>query len=121
MTEASTPHDKRAQHVAWLGFVLQLAAFAVLLGISFWSDSHVLAGLSRLVLAGVPIWFVLYLVFNQMRRVAVEVLETAELQRAREAGTSQAIFELDDEVLLLEQSRLKWMVRWLLPSVTILV
>jgi regulator of protease activity HflC (stomatin/prohibitin superfamily) len=121
MSEVGIAHDRRAQHVALLGFVLQLTAFCVLLGISLWADSHVLAALCRFVLPGIPIWFVLYLVFNQMRRVAVEGLETAELRRAREAGTSQAIFEMDEESLLLEQNRLKWMVRWLLPAVTIVV
>ncbi|UCC29735.1 MAG: hypothetical protein JSU86_16210 [Phycisphaerales bacterium] len=121
MSEAQGPSDRRTQHVAFFGFVLQLAAFGAVLGVSLWSDSHVLAGLSRLVLIGVPIWLVLYLTSNQIRRVGVEALETEELRRAQEAGTSRAIFEFDEEALLLEQNRLKWVVRWLLPGCTVVV
>jgi regulator of protease activity HflC (stomatin/prohibitin superfamily) len=101
--------------------MLQVAAFALLLGLSFWQHSHVLAALSRFLLVGVPIWFVLYVVTSQIRRVHDEALETQELLRAREAGTTQGIFELDEEALLLEQNRLNWLVRWLLPACTILV
>ena len=121
MSETQGPSDRRAQHVALFGFVLQLAAFGALVGVSLWSDSHVLAGLSRLVLVGIPIWLVLYLTLNQIRRVGVEALETEELRRAQEAGTSRAIFEFDQEALLLEQNRLKWVVRWLLPGCTVVV
>ena len=121
MSEVGVAHDKRAQHVALLGFVLQLAAFGIFLGISLWSRSHILGALCRFVLPGIPIWLALYLIFNQMRRVAIERMESAELQRAREAGTNQAIFEMDEEALLLEQNRLKWMVHWLLPAVTVVV
>jgi len=72
-------------------------------------------------LAGLPIWFVLFLVFKQVCRVGAEELETAELRRARAEGASETIFELEDEALLLEQNRLRWMVRWFLPTTTILV
>ena len=72
-------------------------------------------------LAGLPIWFVLFLVFKQLRRVGAEELETAELRRTRAEGASETIFELEDEALLLEQNRLRWMVRWFLPSTTVIV
>ncbi|MHC4696927.1 MAG: SPFH domain-containing protein [Planctomycetota bacterium] len=121
MAEPATPGDRRAQHVAAVGFILQAASFGTLLWGSVWSESHAIATVARFVLAGLPIWVVLYLVFNQLRRVRGEQFETAELKRAREAGSSTAIFELDDEELLLEQHRLRWMVRLLLPSVTVLV
>ncbi|MCH8148833.1 MAG: hypothetical protein IH987_12685, partial [Planctomycetes bacterium] len=48
-------------------------------------------------------------------------LETDELQRAQDSGTSAAIFEVGDENLLIERGRLRWIVRWLLPSVTIIL
>ncbi len=121
MTKAQGPSDRRTQHVALFGFVLQLAAFSAILGVSLWSESDVLAALSRLVMIGIPIWLVLYLVLNQIRRVGVEALETEELRRAQEAGTSRAIFEFDEEALLLEHNRLKWMVGWLLPACTVVV
>lgn len=121
MTEHKRATDRRAQHVALSGFALQSAAFALMLVLSLWRDSHALAALARFLLAGVPIWFVLYLILNQVRRAGLETMETEELRRAQEAGASQAIFELDEEALLLEQNRLQWMVRWLLPSCTIAV
>ncbi len=121
MTESSPAGDRRAQHVALAGFVLQVAAFTLLLCLSIWQESHVLGALCRFLFAGVPIWLVLYLTLNQVRRVTVESLETQEIRRAQEAGTSQAIFELDDEALLLEQNRLRWMARWLLPACTVVV
>ena len=121
MTESETPIDRRAQHVAALGIVLQLASFGTLLGISLWSDSHAIAAVARFMAIGLPIWIVLYLVFKQMRRVGAEQIETAELKRAQQAGGSTTIFELDDENLLLEQNRLRWMVRWMLPGVTVIL
>jgi regulator of protease activity HflC (stomatin/prohibitin superfamily) len=122
MTDAKVPGDARAQHVALVGFLLQLGAFGLLWGISIWSESDALAALAHLTVIGLPIWLVLYIVLNQIRRVGVEALETEEIRRAQEAGTGgQGIFELDEEALFLEQSRLKWMVRWLLPACSIAV
>lgn len=121
MTETNTSNNRRAQHVAAFGFVLQGASLATLAWLAVWSGSDAIAALARLVLAGLPIWLVLFLVFKQLRRVDSERLETAELRRAQDAGTSDALFELDDEALLLEQNRLRWMVRWLLPAVTVVV
>jgi len=121
MAETKTAGDRRAQHVALLGLLLQTAAFVVLLGVSIWSKSHLLGVLVRFVVFGIPVWLVTYLLLNQIRRVGLESLETDELRRAQEGGTSQALFEMDDEALLFEQSRLKWMVQWLLPACTILV
>jgi regulator of protease activity HflC (stomatin/prohibitin superfamily) len=121
-TEPRSLDDRRAQHVAALGFVLQLAAFGTLSGVAWWSQSHVVAAAARFVLIGLPVWFVLFLVFKQLRRVGAEELETTEIRRARaEGAATDAIFEMDDEALLLEQNRLRWMIRWFLPATTILV
>lgn len=100
---------------------MQLAAFVVFLVLGTTAKSPLLLALARFVVVGVPIWFVLYLILNQIRRVRIEALETVELRRAQASGTTQAIFDLDDEALLLEQRRLFWMVRWLLPTVTVVV
>lgn len=90
--------------------------------LSLWGDgSDLLAALARFLLVGLPIWLVLFLMLNQIRRVGQEVLETEELQRSRAAGTNQAIFELDDESLLIEQIRLQWMVKKMLPLTTVLL
>lgn len=104
------------------GGILQVVAAGVAWGLSYWAGgSHLLLALTRCLLVGVPIWTILYLLLKQMRRAAGEALETQELRRAQEAGASQAIFEVDDEALLLEQDRVRWMVRWLLPAGTVLI
>ena len=121
MMDKTSPEDRRAQHVALLGFFLELAAFGTLLGVGIWSKSAAIVAASRFMLAGVPIWIILYLIFKQIRRVRIEQLETAELSRAREAGATGAIFEMEPEAVYLEQNRLRWMVRWLLPTGTIIV
>lgn len=117
----SSPSDRRAQSVAFLGFLLQLASFGALFAISLWSESDAIAAVARFMVIGLPIWLVLFLVFKQMRRVEAEGLETEELRRAQETGTSAAIFEVGDENLLLERSRLRWQIRWMLPAVTVVL
>ncbi|MBU0718821.1 MAG: hypothetical protein KJ749_11275, partial [Planctomycetes bacterium] len=121
MIESTSPIDRRAQLVAAFGFLLQLASFGILLGTSYWASSYAIAAAARFAVVGLPIWLVLYLVFKQMLRVDAETLETTELKRAQEAGASSAIFEVDDETLLIEQNRLKWLVRWMLPAVTVVL
>ena len=121
MTESTGPLDRRAQNVALAGFFIQLLMFLVLLGAASWASSHVLAAGTRFALIGLPIWLVLWLMFKQIRRVGLEVLELEELRRARAAGGDSALFESEGEELLLEQNRLQWMIRWILPSVTVLL
>lgn len=119
MSERPTTGDRRAQQVAVFGLLLQLAAFGVLAAISLWADSDAIAAVSRLVLVGVPIWLALLLMLVQLRRVQAEALETQALKHDQEAGGGTALFELDDEALLLEQNRLRWLVQWILPATTI--
>jgi len=113
--------DRRAQHVALAGLILQIAAFVFLLGLALWQESHLGTTLARFLLPGIPIWFIIYLVLGQIRRVGLEALETKEIRRAQDAGNTQALFEVDNESLLLEQNRLTWMIRWLLPGCTVFV
>jgi len=121
MTETTGPNDRRAQTVAALGFVLQAAAFGALLGISIWKKSDAIQAVARLMVAALPIWVVVFLIFKQLRRVQAEELESAELKRAREGGGPDSIFEVDDEALLLERNRLRWMVQWMLPGTTVVM
>ena len=122
MTQDRPASDRRAQHVAILGCLLHVIG-AILAGLlSMWGEgSDLLSALARFLLVGLPIWLVLFLMLNQIRRVGQEALETEELQRARAAGTNQAIFELDDEALLIEQIRLQWMVKKMLPITTVVL
>ncbi|MHC5108523.1 MAG: SPFH domain-containing protein [Planctomycetota bacterium] len=120
MTESANLNDRRPQRVSLLGLLLQILCCAGLwvLAVSFQSET--IKVVARLFIIGIPVWLVLYLVFRQMVRVSAEALETAELKRAQESGEADALFEFDDEALLLEQSRLRWMIKWILPATTII-
>lgn len=121
MAEMTSADDKRAQHVAAAGFWLQTAGCAALTGLAYRWDSSAVGTVARFMLGGLPIWAVLYMIFKQARRVRAEQLETTELQRARASGEATAIFDLEDEELLIERDRLLWIVRWLLPGTTVVV
>jgi modulator of FtsH protease HflK len=121
MTQTTPTSDRRARHIAALGFLLQLISFGAVFGLGYWAKSDAILALARWIFAAIPIWVVVYLVFKQLGRVTAEELETTELRRAREAGAADSIFEVDDEALLLERNRLRWMIKWMLPGTTVLV
>ena len=114
--------ESRATNVAAAGLILQSLAFAMLLAVGIWKQSDAIAAAARFALPGIPVWFVLLLIFKQLKRVTVEELETDELRRSRADGAaSDGLFEMDDEALLLEQNRLRWLIRWFLPATTLVV
>jgi len=104
-----------------VGFCLQLLAFTILLGTSIWSESSAIRAGAYLAFVGLPIWVALFLTLKQIRRVRDEEFETAELLRARDPAAESALFEDAGEELAIEKNRIKWMVKYLLPSVTILL
>ena len=120
MAESADHSDRRAQKVAAIGLILQIVACCGMWVLSFWAQSDAIAVVARLMLVGIPVWLILFLVQEKMRRVAHEALETEELKRVRKSGSDDALFALDDEALLLEQNRLRWMVKWMLPATTII-
>lgn len=121
-TTAQGLDESRATNVAAIGLLLQSATFGLLLLLGIWKQSDAILAAARFALPGIPIWFVLLLIFKQLKRVTAEELETAELRRARANGAvSDALFGMDDEALLLEQNKLRWMIRWFLPATTMLV
>lgn len=114
--------EGRATNVASAGLVLQSLAFGLLLAVGIWKQSDAIVAAARFALPGIPVWFVLLLIFKQLKRVTAEELETDELRRARADGAaSDGLFGMDDEALLLEQNRLRWLIRWFLPTTTLLV
>lgn len=119
MTTTLVTRDRRAQHIAASGFLIQLVSFAAMLVLGLWSESDAILALTRWMAAGMLIWVVNFLIFKQLGRVSAEELETAELRRARESGAADSIFEVDDEALLVERNRLRWMVKWMLPATTV--
>jgi len=121
MAQSTSTGDKRAQHVAALSFWLVVVVSAALFILGRWFVSSGVCLVSLFVSLGLPVWAVLYLIYRQARRVRAEQLETAELRRAQESGDSNAIFEYEGEEFLIEQNRLRWMVRWLLPGTSVLI
>lgn len=119
MSEAVSTGDRRPQTVAFVGFLIQLASFAVLIALAYKLGSDSALAVARLVAIGGPIWIGLWLVLKQIRRVEQEALEAAELQRAREAGVSNAIFETNQEGFFVEQNKLNSLARWMLPGITV--
>ncbi len=114
--------ERRARTVAWvgLGFQVLLAAFFAVLTV--WSESEAMRAVALLSAIGVTIWVFLLLVYHQRVLVQDETFESEQLRRERESGTGgAAIFDIDDEELLLARRRLRWMFRWLLPAFTIAV
>ena len=90
MTDSKAAGDRRAQHVALFGCLLQSVAFLFLLALGIGiGGSHLLFGLGHFISVGIPIWLILYLMLNQMRRVGIEALETQEIRRAQASGTSR--------------------------------
>jgi regulator of protease activity HflC (stomatin/prohibitin superfamily) len=113
------PHS-RARNVALIGLAFQVLLTAFLVIMKTWTLSEALRGLMLLSACGIPIWLYLLLVYQQRILVQEEEMETEELRSERQSGeTDGTIF--DQESLLLAQRRLRWMYRWLLPVVTILV
>ena len=112
--------ERRARTVALVGLVFQIA-----LGIFFtllwvWSESEAVRGLCLLAWIGVPIWLLLLLIYHQRVLVQDETLESEHLRKQQEL-TGGAIFDVDNEELLLARRRLRMMYKWLLPAFTIVI
>lgn len=121
MSQSSTAPDRRAEHVALGGALIQLVVGACLFAVARWDRSDAILAASLFAAAGFWAWMLTWRIFVRIRFVHAEALETAELRRQQEAGTANPLFAVDAEGLLLEQSRLRWLVRWAFPVVTFFV
>lgn len=114
--------DRRARTVALVGLAFQVALTTYLLLLAFWSASPGVQMLSLMSAVGIAIWTLLLLIYQQKVGVQEETFETEQLRKEREAGVvGGAIFDTEDEALLLARRRLRWMYRWLLPIFTVLI
>jgi hypothetical protein len=85
-----------------------------------WSGSEALRGLFLLTWIGTPIWLLLLLIYHQRVLVREETLESEHIRKQQEL-TGGAIFDVENEELLLARRRLQMMYKWLLPGFTIIV
>ena len=126
--------ERRARTVAWVGLVYSIVLVLVYGLLYLGSGSEVLptgqkvanagseaiCALAYLAGASIPIWFVLLLICHQRVRVQAEAFETEQLRREQQTGGGdRAIFDVDDEQLLLAKRRLAWMYRWVLPAFSV--
>src|SRR5688500_14733289 len=114
--------ERRARTVALLGlsFTLLLTAYFVVLAL--YSHSEALKALAGLTGIGHLTWLYLLLIFHQRVLVQDETFESEQLRKERESGMGgAAIFDMDDEQLLIARRRLRWMFRWLLPAFTVAI
>jgi membrane protease subunit HflK len=99
--------------------VLQLITALAAFGLGRWIGSTALNGLALYIVGGVPIWFVVLLVFRQHELADLESMDLEELRREREAtGGAAAIFGQDGAGglgFMVAKARLEWMRRWLIP------
>jgi len=122
-TESDTSKDHRAQIAALVGLAIQTLMFVVLLivGIRSEFDSPAIQSEAIHLQFGIYIWLVLVLLYTQRRRAGVEGLETEQLKRTREAAQDTGIFDLEDDVMLVQRRRLNAMYRWFLPGAALVL
>lgn len=112
---------RRAQLACLAGLLLQLLGTGVVLLLALASNSSSVTAEFFHWLGGVPIWGLLLLVFYQKRQEALEQLELDELRRQRDSTGQSALFEVEAEDMLVAGRRLRGILRYVLPSVTILL
>lgn len=122
-TSLSDSPENRARNMCVMGLVLQTALCAFLLVVSIWNGSLAVQGEVRFAVAGLGVWLMLLLIFHQRKLVRIEALEAADLREQRESAGmgSEAIFEVDEEQLMLARRRLGLMLKWFVPGVTLLL
>lgn len=105
-----------------IGLVFQILAAMCFSLLFVWSDSEAVRALTQMTGVGILIWLTILLVYHQRVLVQEEAFETNQLRKEREAGlVSGAVFDVEDEALLLARRRLRWMYRWVLPISAVLI
>lgn len=110
---------KRATVVSLIGLGIQgLLALVLLLYALIGRDGAALTG-SLYLLLGMPVWFVLSLVFHQHRLAQIEI---AEEEMLRTGSTAQAsVFQEAASEMRVAGRKLEWMHRYLLPAASLLI
>jgi len=110
---------KRGATAAAIGLGVQIVLFLVALVGALAVVSPGVTAAAWHFFAGLPIWIILLMIYNQHRLERIEALETEQLARAdAEAG---AIFDEHAEELQLSRRRLDRLYKWGLGGVSVLV
>jgi regulator of protease activity HflC (stomatin/prohibitin superfamily) len=110
---------QHATHRSILGLAIQFCLGIALLVYSIYARDHAAMTAAFFVLIGTPIWVALAVVFDQHRRERIEAVE-AEAFAASDAAAS-SVFEQQSDDLRVAHKRLKWMYRFLIPGMSLLV
>lgn len=109
----------RAVSVSVLGLAIQLVLGLVLLVYGVVGSDHAAVSAAGLILLGVGIWLSLTLVYDQHKRERVEAIEAESL--AGVSARQASVFETEGDELRVAARRLRWMYRFLVPGVSILL
>lgn len=112
---------RRAELVSLVGLLLQVIGLVLVLLLGVANQAPSVRVESWHWLGGVPIWILLLVVFHQKRLEALEHLELGELRRQREQAGQTALFEVEAEDMLVASRRLKTILRYVMPTVTVLL
>ena len=113
---------RRARTVALIGLVFQVLMAVFFSVLYFWSGSESMRALPQLAMVGIFIWLTIVLIYHQKVLVEEERFESEQLRKEREAGLiTGAVFDVEDESLLLARRRLRWMYRWVLPGSAVII
>lgn len=108
---------RRATQMSVLGAGVQLLLGLVFLLYGLIRGDHSAVTASGFVLLGTPVWIALAMVFDQHRRERLEALEAEQFAASDAAGSS--VFERGSDDLRVEERKLRFMHRWVLPAVSL--
>ncbi len=113
---------KRAENLSIAALILNLIFFFLALFFDKFSGARAVGLVGWIYLGGIPIWLALIIQFRQRRLANTEKFEAQEYQRLRKEGRGVSVFENDMESeLMVQQRRLEWIEKWLIPSFAIIV
>ncbi len=110
---------RRASVVALVGLAVQLVLALVMTLVAMWSQSPAVAAGVYHLFGGLPVWFVLWLVFHQWRTERAEALEVEQIKAGADTAAAGEIFNAHGDDLQLARKRLAGLIKWGLGSVSL--
>jgi len=110
---------RRATNASLIGLVIQLV-LALAFGLTgYYTQDPPLTDAAILGFVGVLVWLSLAILFDQHRRERVEAMEAQALTES--GGASSSVFESAGDELRVQAGRLRFMVKFMLPAVSLVV
>ena len=108
---------RRGLTAALIGLGSQAVIWLLVAGLGLYTASAAVSAEAWHLIAGVPLWIILAVLFNQQRLERLESLEAQQL--AGRDAASQRLFDEAGQQLAAAQNRLKTIRKWALPAVTL--